>query len=196
MHPHQAWDLAALNRYIGTTETLTVEFKRCDALRPAPKKSITDRILEAARDVAGMANEQGGILIYGIQESSGIGFRSATAIDAGFEPADGVNREWFIQVMRDHISPPLTDLDVAHVEVSPGRIALAVLVPQARGVARQTTDRWFPRRDAQGLRNMTVQEIEDVRGRTERPVLSLHLAQAQTQLTDNQRELTANLWFR
>src|SRR5207302_11405210 len=53
------------------------------------------------------------------------------------------------------------------------RFALVVMVPQARGVARQTGDHLFWRRDAQGLSPMTVQQIEDVHARAVRPRLEL-----------------------
>jgi hypothetical protein len=75
--------------------------------------------------------------------------------------------------MRDHIHPPLNGLDAVDVLLDDTHIALVVIVPQARGLACQTDDLFFPRRDAQGLHHMTVQEIEDVRARQVRPVLEL-----------------------
>lgn len=174
-HPHDEWDRAALERYVGNTEALTLEFKSHRSLLPTDKKSKANRILEAARDVAGMANEQGGLIIYGIEESSEAGFRTATGVGEGFAAGDKIDREWFVQVMRDHINPPLTELDVVHVKLDDTHVALVIKVPQSRGVARQTDDLFFPRRDAQGLHNMTVQEIEDVRGRLARPELELRM---------------------
>ena len=168
-HPHGEWDRAALERYVGTTEALTLEFKSHRSLLATDKKTKADRIFEASRDVAGMANEQGGLIIYGIEEWGETGFRTAKAVGEGLAAGDKVDREWFVQIMRDHINPPLTELDVVQVKVDDTHVALVVNVPQSRGVARQTDDLFFPRRDAQGLHNMTVQEIEDVRARSERP---------------------------
>ena len=43
------------------------------------------------------------------------------------------------------------DIDAVDVPLGGDRFALVVLVPQARGVARQTADLLFWRRDAQGV---------------------------------------------
>src|SRR6266566_2271736 len=131
------------------------------------------RLSEAARDVAGMANEQGGEIIYGLDEDPGGGFRRARSLEEGFAPEHKINRERFLQFIRDRVQPSLPDIDAIDVRLAEHRYALVVLVPQARGVARQTGDRLFWRRDAQGLRKMSVQEIEDVRSRAYRPTLEL-----------------------
>jgi hypothetical protein len=50
-----------------------------------------------------MATEQGGFIIYGIEEWGETGFRIAIAVGEGFVSGDKVEREWFLQVTRDHI---------------------------------------------------------------------------------------------
>lgn len=172
-HPHAGWTRD--QAYIDTTETLTLEFKSIRALIADDRRDKDTRLKEAARDVAGMANEQGGYIIYGIEEEGHGAFRRAKTIEEGFGVEHKVPREWFLQFIRDRVQPPLSDIDAVDVPLDDERFALVVLVPEARGVARQTEDHLFWRRDAQGLRRMTVQEIEDVRLRLVRPVLDLRL---------------------
>lgn len=197
-HTHGDWTRKRLEQYVGTTETLVLEFKSCRSLLADQKRDRNERILEAAMDVAAMANEQGGTIIYGIEEEkSGGGVRRAKRVEEGFGPVDGVSREWFLQFIRDRVRPPLNEIDAAEVRLdgSGQRFALVVLVPQARGTARQTDDMLFWRRDAQGRRKMTVQEIEDVRSRAVRPELVLGVF-VEEMLNSNDASLDIKAQFR
>jgi len=89
--------------------------------------------------------------------------RVATGLDEVFDAADKMDRERFVQLMSTQIQPAIKGLEVHNVELGTGRHALVLEVPRARGRAYQTPDRLFWRRDAQGRRKMTAQEIEDVR---------------------------------
>lgn|GEM_PF-6728358 len=174
----ERWDRARLETYIDTTESLKVEFKSFKALVPTDKKNKAERIAEAARDVAGMANEQGGVILYGIDEVGSGPWRRARAIEDGFASEHDVSRDRFLQLMRDHIQPPLTELEAYDVRLNPEnesqpRCALVIIVPQARGYARQTDDYLHWRRDAQGLSRMSAQQIADVAARVLRPSLEL-----------------------
>jgi len=144
-HPHAAWTEERLGSYIGETETLTLEFKSSKALKWPDPSQRKRQILDAAKDVAAMANEQGGVIVYGIEESGAKTRRQASSLDDGFGPDDTASREWFLQVARDNIQPPLTELDAVQVrqESDPQRFWLVVLVPQATGRARQTGDLLF-----------------------------------------------------
>jgi hypothetical protein len=164
-----------LEDYIGTHETLTLEFKSMQSLLADDKKEKNTRMEEAATDVAAMANEQGGEIVYGIAELGKGMRRMAGGLEDGFGVEHGVSREWFLQFIRDRVHPPLPDIDAVEVPLddSGQHFALVILVPQARGMARQTGDLLFWRRNAQGIHPMTVQEIEDVRQRAVRPVMDL-----------------------
>lgn len=177
IHHSEGWTRARLGDYIGTSETLTLEFKSMRSLIADDKKDKNAKIQEAAKDVAGMANEQGGVIVYGIEESKDKEMRRAERIEEGFTASDKVSREWFLQFVRDRVHPPLPDIDAVEVWLDDEhkRFALIILVPQARGVARQTDDLLFWRRDGQGLRPMSVQEIEDIRLRAVRPDLVLSI---------------------
>jgi len=137
-HPHSEWTRDRLEEYLGTTETLTLEFKSARALIADSKRDKNDRIQEAAIDVASMANEQGGVIVYGSEEKKEGEVRRAVRLEDGFCPEDKVSRSWFLQFSRDRVHPPLPDIDAVEVPLnhSGERFALVVLVPQARGVAR------------------------------------------------------------
>lgn len=189
IHPHANWTRAALERYVGTTETLTLEFKSYRALVWGNHDERRKKISEAAKDVAAMANESGGYIIYGIEEAKNGARRRALRVEEGFEADQGISREWFLATMRAHIFPALPDLDAVDVELGGDRMALVALVPQSVGSARQTGDPksgdlkcW--RRDAQGLHNMTIQEINDVASRVTRPRLELRLPRTEATLED------------
>lgn len=192
----EGWNRARLESYIDTTESLTIEFKSFRSLVADDKKGKADRIFEASRDVAGMANEQGGHILYGIDEVGVGAWKSAGAVEGGFAPEHKVSREWFLQVMRDHIQPPLTELDAYDVRLNPEdefepRSALVVSVPQARGQARQTDDFLHWRRDAQGLAKMSAQQIADVAARSRRPTLEVtaRVTASTRNATDNLQEV-------
>lgn len=197
-HPHEGWNRERLEGYVGTTEALTLEFKSYRALVPDNQKDRAERIRDVSKDVAGMANEQGGSIIFGLDEAGDGPFRRAVAVEEGFSKEHGVSREWLLQIMRDHINPPLTELDAVDVPLNTerSRFALVALVPQARGVARQTDDMLFWRRDAQGLRPMTVQEIEDIRSRRVRPDLELSITPSEASNNEVTHANDLNIDFR
>ncbi|MCL5107379.1 MAG: ATP-binding protein [Chloroflexi bacterium] len=196
-HPHTEWTRRRLEDYVGTTETLTLEFKSCRALLGDDKKDKDAKMQEAAKDLAAMANEQGGVIIYGIEETKTGTGRRALRVEEGFPAGGAVSREWFLQFARDRVHPPLHGLEVVevHLDDQHERFALVVIVPQAVGGARQTDDLLFWRRDAQGLRKMTVQEIEDIRLRGSRPqlVLSAFVLEA---TNSNNKQLDLKTQFR
>lgn len=192
--PHARWTKQALEELVGTTETLTREFKSYRALVWETPGQRKEQIAEAAKDVAAMANEQGGEIIYGIEEDQEGTRRWAKRVEAGFEASHGVSREWFIQTMRAHINPLLT-LEAVDVKLDGERFALVVVVPQATGVARQTDDLQFWRRDAQGVHHMTIQEILDVAQRLTRPVLALEIEHRMGQFVDGQSAVTSQAAF-
>jgi len=171
-----AWTLQRLQGLEGSPESLTLEFKSCSAFLPVEGKiSMRSRIEEAAKDIAAMANEQGGVIVYGVEEKKQGQVRTAGPVESGFDPAGQVNREWLVQTMNAHIRPPLGELDAKHVIVdeATGSFAMVVFVPQAIGGARQTEDGRYWRRYAHGREYMSHQEIEDVRNRARRPELEL-----------------------
>ena len=67
-HPHEQWTLERLDGYVDLAETVTLEFKASNALRSTDGKDRQKRLTEAAADVAAMANEQGGAIVYGMRE--------------------------------------------------------------------------------------------------------------------------------
>lgn len=185
VRPHHVWTRQRLESYVGTTETLITEFKSLRSLIGDDRKDKDTKMREAAKDVAAMANEQGGVIVYGIaEEGSGTGKRAAQVED-GFVAEHGVSREWFLQFIRDRVHPPLPDIDAVEVPLTKknDRFALVVQVPMATGIARQTDDHLFWRRDGQGLHSMTVREIEDVSLRATRPQLVLQVHNVETKVT-------------
>src|SRR5258707_9007808 len=114
-HPHAEWTRERLEAYVGTTETLTLEFKSMRSLIVDEKTDKQTKMNEAARDVAGMANEQGGIIVYGIEEEAKGPFKRAKAVEEGFAPEHNVSREWLLQFIADRVQPPLRDIDAIDV---------------------------------------------------------------------------------
>ena len=63
-HPPFKWTKERLEWYLGTGESLKVEFKSYRSLDLTKKQERDKKIVDASRDIAGMANEQGGEIIY------------------------------------------------------------------------------------------------------------------------------------
>jgi hypothetical protein len=180
------WAKSDLEDLVGQSESLVLEFKRQESLLATSGKDHQARFDEAARDVAAMANEAGGTIIYGIDEDEIDGVRRAAGVGRGFSSTERIERERFLQAMSSRIQPPIAHLDAQDVDLGGGYHAIIVEVPQARGRAHQTlSDYLFWRRDAQGRRKMTAQEIEDVRGRTDKPVLELQRSQSSSRPNDD-----------
>jgi hypothetical protein len=139
-------------------ESQTLEFKR-----DLPGSMDKDKH-ELCKDVAGLANSDGGDLIYGIDEKGG----AAGAIcPATGEPADAAIRR-LGQVLDAGIEPRVQGLRLRAVDV-PGGYALVVRVPgsfDGPHCVRANNNRRFVIRNGTGVVDMSFDQIRGAFGRT------------------------------
>jgi hypothetical protein len=153
----------------GERESLTLDFKACDALSQADSKKN-----ELSKDVAAFANSAGGTIVYGIREVDHV----ATEIDIGFDPAV-VTKEWLEQVINSRIQRRIDGIRITQVSLAatrPGKVAYVVDVPQSARAPHQSWDKRFYRRFNFESVPMEEYEIRDVANRSVSPDLRVEFA--------------------
>ena len=113
-----------------TQESLYLEFKRGDALGRQNNQRA-----ELIKDVTGLANADGGRIIYGIAESRPV---DGVAAAEGLAPVVDVTltREWLSSTIHDHASPRFHDFDIEEISVEGGRVFVVDI--KAAGTAHQS----------------------------------------------------------
>lgn len=129
---------------------------------------------EIAKEVSAFANSDGGLLIFGIQESGHL----PVAVDGGADHSR-YTREWLENVVLSNIAPRLADLEVKQIQLSQTHSAYAVRVERSvRGPHQERQSRKYYRRFNFKAEPMEDYEIADVRGRrlTVPPLIQFDIA--------------------
>jgi hypothetical protein len=118
------------------------------------------------RDVASMANAEGGLIIYGIAERAG-GYPNR--IDDGADPAN-VSAEQIEQIILSNINPRVEGFFAHPIELTSkgqGRCAFVIHIPKAQKSApHQSDDKLYYRRHDATKLKMEDNEIRDMIGRS------------------------------
>lgn len=117
-HPASLSDLQSLVAQ-QVPESLHLDYKASAALSQKGAKEIS-------KDVSAFANSDGGVIVYGIQETGHL----PTAVDVGVDDGE-VSREWLEQVIVANIAPRIEGVIVSQIEVAAGRSAYVVSVPKS-----------------------------------------------------------------
>jgi hypothetical protein len=165
----RVWNEARLQKYIESEieESLTLEYKAAEALErsDAKKKEIT-------KDVSAMANSAGGVLIYGIAESSIENRRhlpeKITPVNRNVFP-----REWVEQIIQA-IRPRIDGIVIHSVNLSSGEsdVAFVIEIPQSNTAHQASDQRYYKRFNFQAV-PMEDYEIRDVMFREQTPNIAL-----------------------
>ncbi len=163
------WTEAKLRNFITSEieESLTLEYKAAEALdrNDAKKKEIT-------KDVSAMANSAGGILIYGIAESSVENKRhlpeKITPVNRNAFP-----REWVEQIIQA-IRPRIDGIVIHSVNLSSGETDTAYVleIPQSNTAHQASDHRYYKRFNFQAV-PMEDYEIRDIMFREQTPNIVL-----------------------
>jgi hypothetical protein len=159
-------------------ESLTLEFKSGNALNDHKKKGrerekcpeckiappFNCPVEEISKDISAMANAAGGRIIYGIGERDQDGNRFAGAIEV--VDASKFTDARLHEIAKNHIHPPIPDLEVEAVNMRPVHEGwcYVVHVPKATK-ARQAKDQRFYTRMGVAAQRMWSHQIDDVNGR-------------------------------
>lgn len=158
-------------------ESLTMEYKRIDALRNNNKNKN-----EISKDVSAFANSAGGTLIYGVVEDG----HHPTEIDEGVSP-DDISKEWLEQVINSRISRKIPDLLIHQIEISKpkGNVIYVIEIPQSHLAPHMASDyRYYKRYNFQSV-PMEEYEVRDVGNRNVVPDLSINPVFEKNELTYN-----------
>jgi hypothetical protein len=155
--------------YVATRaqEAQRLEFKGAASLAqtdPAKK--------EIVKDVSGMANADGGRIVYGITEHREHGSTFAGSIDPIRD--ESITRDWLVQVIVDNTGPPLSDFEVNEVLAAGGRV-LVVDVASGSTAHQSSRDRLYYQRQGTQTKPMWDYQIRDVMARRHRPIVDFDL---------------------
>lgn len=136
-------------------ESLHLDYKRSEALSKAGQKEIP-------KDVSAFANSDGGLIIYGIEESGHLPVR----IDGGI-PNSAFTREWIEQTILSNISPRIEGVQIQQISLDTCNSAYCINIPKSDRAPHQdrTNKRYYKRFNFSSV-PMEDYEISDVRARS------------------------------
>lgn len=135
------WDKVRLESYIGTSESIRMEFKSAKLL--SSQNGTLDRekvIRDLTKEVSAFANSEGGEIILGMEERKDKKTRLADRLQ-GFDPT-GMPKEQLQQLIEGNLRPLLTGLRFQYIglDSSPaGQVACVIEVPKGN-TAYQASD--------------------------------------------------------
>src|SRR5689334_18590629 len=116
MKPYSDWIESDVQQLISdrVRERGDLDYKQSDALRARPTISREQVVAEISRDVSAMANSNGGVILYGVEERKHLPVR----MDAGLRPGEKgePSHEWLEQVIRGNIRPAPDELLIRPIE--------------------------------------------------------------------------------
>ena len=161
------WTLPKLNELIAlkAEESTELEYKAAGALGKddAKKKEIS-------KDVSGMANANGGVIIYGIQEDPA-DKRKPLRVDP-INPSD-YSKEWLENVIHSNIRPRIPNLIIHSIDV-PGGVVYIIELQQSNRAHQASNFIYYKRKNFK-TDPMEDYEIKDIMNRQIHPELKLWL---------------------
>ena len=136
-------------------ESLHLDYKRSASLSKSGQKEIP-------KDVSAFANSDGGMIIYGIEESGHLPVR----IDEGI-PNSVVTREWIEQTILSNIAPRIEGIQIQQIPLDPSNSAYCINIPKSYRAPHQErkNKRYYKRFNFNSV-PMEDYEISDVRARS------------------------------
>lgn len=120
-------------------ESLTLEFKACDALVNKKWRE------ELAKDVSALANAARGTIVYGIKENKDT--HEADEIDEGFDPSL-INKQTLQRVIDSRIHRRIQGIQYNTVELTttrPGRVMFVLQIPESNLAPHMADYKFFKR---------------------------------------------------
>lgn len=174
------WDQAKVEQLIkdGTQESLTLDYKAREALSKDSKKRD-----EITKDVAAMANSDGGVLIYGVKEFDD---PSKRYLPEKIESVDQtiITKEWLESIILN-IRPRLVDVKITPVPINfdaPNGVVYVVEIPQSTTAHQSNDHKYYKRFNFMSV-PMEDYEVRDVMGRGKDPKIELRFRIKKTTYT-------------
>ncbi|MEA2205720.1 MAG: hypothetical protein QOE77_2496 [Blastocatellia bacterium] len=144
------------------SESLTLEFKACDALTNKEWKS------ELLKDISAFANSAGGTVIYGIRENKKT--HEADSIDVGYDPGEH-KKEKLEQVIDSNIQRRIEGVRYNAIRLNktrPGRVLFVICIPQSSRSPHMANHRYYKRLEFEA-KAMEEYEVREKYGRVTFP---------------------------
>lgn len=123
-------------------------------------RALTGTHVEISKDVSAFANSDGGVIIYGVQESG--------HLPIGIEGVDHIviSRERLESMIQSNVSPPIADICIKQLPIDTARSIFAVCVKKSLRSPHQDrqSKRYYKRSNFQSV-PMEDYEIQDIRNR-------------------------------
>lgn len=164
------WEESDLQQLVddGVEESLTLDYKACDALQKTDEKKI-----DVSKDVSAFANSVGGTIVYGMVEEGKK--QKPKNIDKGYDAKD-ISKDWLDQVISSNIQPHIDGVFINRVDLiknAPGRCAYVVCIPQSDRAPHQAADKRYYKRSNARSEAMEDYEVRDVMFRQRVPIVRL-----------------------
>jgi hypothetical protein len=160
------YDINYLNSLIenGVEESLNLEYKSSGALEKQNNKTTDISIT-----VSAFANSDGGILIYGIKENSGL-----KHIPKELDPIRRKEypKEWLEQIINDKIKPRLENLKIHPISITDEEVVYLVEIGKSDTAHQADDKKYYKRFNFQSV-PMHDYEIRDILNRQRHPKLEL-----------------------
>lgn len=163
-----------LQRYIGQSESIRLEFKASALLAHKDRDLIVRQLTE---EVSAFANTEGGVMIIGLKEGKRGQRNIAVEIDEGTDPAH-MPPDRLERLIASNISPAVPGLAVRQIELhgpKAGRVAFVVIVPKGSTAYQATKPlRYYGRTEfaAEPLQDNVIRLLM-TRGRVAHAVIEL-----------------------
>lgn len=160
------FDINYLNSLIENKveENLNLEYKSAMALDKHPTKTI-----EVSKDVSAMANSDGGIIIYGINEDGEL-----RHIPKDLNPINrkDFSKEWLEQIINDKIRPRIENIRIHPIVISDIEVIYVVEISKSNTAHQADDKKYYKRFNFQSV-PMYDYEIRDILNRQRHPRLEL-----------------------
>ncbi len=167
------WTIENLKELVNNheEETNTLEFKDADALSSARLRSRDKE--ELMKDISAMANSNGGIIIFGIQETKDKDCRGkADKLTSITDPK--LTKEWLEQIISSNITPKIKDIVITKLTVDDGSWFFILDIPQSN-TAHQAPDKKYYKRYNFISSPMDDWELKDIINRQNKPEIEISL---------------------
>ena len=134
-------------------ESLHLDYKSSPALSMKSRDEI-------AKDVSAMANSDGGLIVYGVEESGHLPVR----LDPGVSDSS-ITREWIENVLSSNISPSIPGLKIVQIPGQNAHSYFAIEIPKSYSGPHQAPTKCYYKRYNFKSSPMDDYEVRDIRSR-------------------------------
>lgn len=147
-------------------ESYNLEYKAADAI-----KLSNEGKKEIVKDISGMANANGGIIIYGIKEFKD---REKKHLPEKIDPLSySFSKEQLEQIIDSNTSPRIKNIKIESIPIEDNKHVLIVYVSQSQTAIQNTKDKIYYKRFNFKVEAMYDYEIRDIMNRNMYPDIDL-----------------------